>query len=91
MCTWHLCLTEIPEEKHLRLGDYLNQIYGLLGALSALQHFSFPRNPAAKAIRLQHLARRFRPRLSPDTQNRAFAKNRSCIQIRDMALYVYVK
>ena len=27
---WHLnsglCLTEIPEEKHLKLSDYLNQI-----------------------------------------------------------------
>ena len=23
---WHTSLTEIPEEKHLRLSDYLNQI-----------------------------------------------------------------
>ena len=24
--TWHICLIEIPKEKHLRLSDYLNQI-----------------------------------------------------------------
>ena len=24
--TWRLCLTEIPEEKHGKLNDYLNQI-----------------------------------------------------------------
>ena len=28
MSTWRICLTEIPEEKHLRLSDYLNQILG---------------------------------------------------------------
>ena len=39
-----------------------------------------------KATRLQELAGCFRPRLSPDAQNRAFAKNGSCIQILDTAL-----
>ena len=28
--TWRLCLTEIREEKHLKLSDYLNQILGPL-------------------------------------------------------------
>ena len=54
--------------------------------LSALQCFGFPWNPAAKAIRWQELAERFRPKLSPDAQDREFAKNRSCIQILDAAL-----
>ena len=26
--TWHICLTEIPEERHLILSDYLNQPSG---------------------------------------------------------------
>ena len=41
--------------------------------------------PAAKATLLTR-AGRFMPRLSPDTQNRAPAKNGSCIQIIDTAL-----
>ena len=84
--TWHICLTEILEEKHLKLSDYLNQIYGPLATLSALQCFGFFWTPAAKATRLQELAGRFRSRLSHDTQNRAFTKNRSCIQILDTIL-----
>ena len=59
---------------HLRLSDHLNQLYGLLAALSALQCFDFPWIPAAKAACLQELAGYFRPRLSYDAQNRAFAK-----------------
>ena len=54
--------------------------------LSILQRFGYLCALAAKATRLQELAGRFRPRLSPDTQNRAFAKNGSCIQILDTAL-----
>ena len=42
--------------------------------------------PAAKATCLQDLAGHFRSRLSPDAQNRTFAKNGSCNQILDMTL-----
>ena len=55
-------------------------------SLSDLQRFGFFYIPAVKAIRLQELAKRFKPRLPPDIQNRAFAKNRSCIQILDKTL-----
>ena len=48
-----------------------------------LQRFCFHCTPAAKATCLQELAGCFRLRLSPDTQNRAFAKSKSCIQILD--------
>ena len=34
--TWHMCLSEILEKKHLKLRDYLNQIQGPLAALNAL-------------------------------------------------------
>ena len=44
--------------------------------LSVLERFSFFWTPAAKATRLQELAGNFRPRLSPDAQNRAFAKKK---------------
>ena len=40
-----VCLTEIPEEKHLILRDHLNQIYGPLATLSSLQHFGFFSGP----------------------------------------------
>ena len=40
--TWHMCLSEISEKKHLKLRDYLNQIQGPLAALNALQRFAFP-------------------------------------------------
>ena len=86
MSTWCICLTEILEEKHLSLSDYLNQIHGPLATLSALQRFGFFWTPAAKAIRLQELAGRYRPRLSSVAQNRASTKNGSCIQILDTAL-----
>ena len=38
-------------------------------------------DPSCKSNLLQELAGRFRSRLSPDAQNRAFGKNVSCIQI----------
>ena len=46
----------------------------LLASLSALQHFGFFWTPAAKATQLQELTGHFRPRLSPDSKNMAFAK-----------------
>ena len=46
--------------------------------------FSGP--PAKETTRLQELAGRFGPRLSPGAQNRVFVKNESCIQILDTAL-----
>ena len=45
--------------------------------------------PAAKATCLQELTGCFRPRLSPDAQNRLFAKNENCIQILDTSLSIY--
>ena len=36
--TWNICLTEILEEKHLKLSDYLNQIPGPSATLSTLQY-----------------------------------------------------
>ena len=57
-----------------------------MATLSTLQCFGFFWTPAAKAICLQELARCFRARLSPDVQNRASAKNGSCIQMLDRAL-----
>ena len=82
---WRKCLTEIPEENHLRLSDYLNQIWGPLSTLDGLQHFSFPWTPATKQFAYE-MAGCLRHRLSPDAQNRAFAKNESCTQILDAAL-----
>ena len=87
MSTWHICLTEIPEKKHLKLIDYLNQIEGPVVTLSALQQFGFFWIPAAKVTHLQELAGCFRPRLSLDAQNGAFAKTGSCIQILDTTLF----
>ena len=55
-----------------------------------LQHFDFPWTPAAKTTRLQKLVGCFRPRLSPDAQNRAFAKHKSCTQILDRALTIII-
>ena len=72
--TWYICLTEILEQKHLKLSDHLNQIWGPLATLSALQSFGFFWFPPAKATHLQELAGCFRPRQSSDAQNRAFAK-----------------
>ena len=63
-----------------------------LATLCPLQRYGFPRTPTAKATRLQELAGRFRPRLSPEAQNRAFAKKKvSSIQILDTALTTYIK
>ena len=59
-----------------------------MATLSALQSFGFFWNPAAKATHLQELPGHFRSRLSPDAQNRAFAKNESCNQILDITLHV---
>ena len=39
--TWCTCLTKILEEKRLKLSNYLNQIWGHLATLSALQCFLF--------------------------------------------------
>ena len=39
-----------------------------------------------KATRLKKLTGHFRPRLSPDTENRAFAKNGNCLKILDTTL-----
>ena len=55
--------------KHLKLSDYLNQISGPLATLRALKRFGFFWTPAAKTTCLQELTGRFRPSLSPDTQN----------------------
>ena len=52
-----------------------------MAALSALQRFGFPWTTAAKATHLQEFAGHFRHRLPPDARDRAFVKNRSCIQI----------
>ena len=73
---WCICLTGIPEEKHLNLSDYLNQIKCPLATLGALQCFGSFWNPAAEAVSLQEFAGRFRRKLSPDAQNRAFTKKR---------------
>ena len=48
--------------------------------------FGLPLNPSCIGNLLQELAGCFRPRLSPDAQDRAFAKNGSCIQIVHTAL-----
>ena len=66
--TWSIYLTEIPEENHFRLSDYLNQIWSPLATLSALQRFGFPCTPVSNTTRLQELAGRL-PILSPDAQN----------------------
>ena len=52
----YICLTEILEQKHLKLSGYLNQIYSCLATLSALQRFAFSWTLAAKATQLQELA-----------------------------------
>ena len=43
-----------------------------------------------RSTRLQELARCFRPRLSPEVQNRAFTKNGSCIQILDTVPFLLI-
>ena len=80
-------LEKIPKEKHIRLSNYFNQIQGPLASLTTIQHFGFPQTPTANATCLQELIGHFRPRLSPDAQNSAFAKNGGCIQILDTILY----
>ena len=57
-----------------------------MATLRALKHFGFFWTPAAEAICLQEFTECFRPRLSPDTQNKAFTKNKSRIQILDTNL-----
>ena len=57
-----------------------------LTTLSALKGCDFYWTPAAKATLLPELAENFKPRLSPDAQIRAFAKDKSCIQILDTIL-----
>ena len=60
---------------------------GSLATLSALQRFGFSWTTAAKATHSQELAGHFRPRLSPDNQNRAFTKKKgSYIKILETAL-----
>ena len=86
---WGICLKEIPEEKHLKLSNF-NQIYVPLATLSVPQHFGFFWIPAAKAPHLQGLAGHLRPRSSSGTQDRAFPKNWSCIQILDMTLVLVI-
>ena len=54
-------------------------MYGPLATFTALQCFGFFWTSDAKATHLQDLAGHFRLCSSPDTQNRAFAKNESCI------------
>ena len=51
------------------------------GKTSQIESFDFPWTPGAKATCLQESGERFRPRSSPDAQNRAFAKNGSWIQV----------
>ena len=90
--TLHVCLIEISQEKHLKLSDYLNQTHlnqGHLATLSALQCFGFFWTSAAKTTSLQEFTGCFRTTLSPDTQNRIFAKNGSCIQLLDTTLHIY--
>ena len=70
----HICFTEIVEEKQLKLSEYLNQIWGPLATLSVPHCFGFFWIPAAMPTRLQELAVCFRPRMSPDVQNKIFAK-----------------
>ena len=71
-------MAHVPQEKHLKLGDYLKQIESPLVTLSALQRFGVFWTPVAKVTCLKELTERFRPRFIPDAQNRAFAKNGSC-------------
>ena len=59
---------------------------GVKGLKGALKRFGLFWTPAANAARLRELAEFFRPRLPSDAQNRAFAKNGSCIQILDTTL-----
>ena len=87
-CLHGASFTETPQEKHLKLSDYLNQIESLLANLSVLQHFSFFWTPAAKSTCLTELTGRFKPRFLPDAQNRAFAKNGSCPKILHTTLMV---
>ena len=60
----------------------------VLKCLIAVQ-FGFFWTLAATTTCLQELAGGFRPRLLPDAQNMAFAKNRSCSQILDMSCKEY--
>ena len=86
-CLHGICLTDIPEEKCLKLSDHLIQIWSPLANLSALQRFGFFWTPATKTTFIQELAGRFRPRFSSDAQSRAFAKkSRSCTQILDITV-----
>ena len=87
-CLHGASFTETPQEKHPKFSDYLNQIESPLATLSALERFSFFWTPAAKATCLTELTDRFRPRLLPDAQNRAFAKNGSCPEFLDTTLMV---
>ena len=86
MSTWHICLTEILKEKHLKLSDYLDQIQGPLATSIALHHFGFLWTLDAKAAHLQDLPGCFRPRLPLEAQNRASAKNGCWSQILDTAI-----
>ena len=83
MSAWRICLTKISEKKHLSLNNYLNQIHCPLAAFTTLQHLGLSYTPTANLTRLQELVGAFRPELSPNTQNRPFEKNGSCIQIQD--------
>ena len=81
---WHICLRNILEEKSQI--EWLKVTLKFFGYFSAPQCFGFFCTSAAKATYLQELTGCFRPRLWPDTQNRAFAKNSSCTQILDTTL-----
>ena len=96
--TWRIFLTDILEEKHLKL-TASNQIWG---PLSALKHFGFLWTPAAKVLRIQELVGSHRLRLSTDAQNRAccwlfiqnqilfFLLNRQILKQIFMLLIVYM-
>ena len=49
-------------------------------SLSDLQRFGFFYTPAVKAIRLQELAKRFKPSLPPDVQNRHLQKTEAAFK-----------
>ena len=46
--TWHICLTEILEEKHLKVRDYLKEIQSPLVTLSVLQVLWVLLDPSCK-------------------------------------------
>ena len=88
--TWHMFVRNFGKKASQieRLFESNSRTFGCFKCSAAL---CLPVRPCYKATWLQELTECFIPYISPDTRNRTFVKNGSCIQTLDTVLNPIVK